>query len=156
MPRSVWDFPRPPALEPVGRRVRIEFGGAVIADSVRAVQVLETSHPPTVYVPVVDVAEAALRRVAGRGSSCEWKGRAHYLDVVGADGRVAAAAAWGYDDPAPDFARLRGTVSFYPGRMDACWLDDERVQAQEGDFYGGWISSDVEGPFKGGPGTLGW
>lgn len=152
---SVWDYPRPPALEPCARRVRVELGGVAIAESVTALRVLETSHPPTIYVPPDDIAPGVLSEVSGRGSLCEWKGRATYLDVAGG-GRGEAAAAWTYRAPVPRYAALRDHVCFYPSRMDACWLDDERVAAQEGDFYGGWLTTDLRGPFKGGPRTLGW
>ena len=152
---NVWDYPRPPALVPCERRVRVELGGTVIADSTRALRVLETSHPPTIYVPPADVAPGALRPAAG-SSMCEWKGRAAYFDVRGGDGTVAERAAWGYSSPLPAYAALAGFVAFYPGRMDAAWLDDERVAAQEGDFYGGWVTADLAGPFKGAAGTLGW
>jgi uncharacterized protein (DUF427 family) len=152
---NVWDYPRPPALVPCERRVRVEHGGAVVADSGGALRVLETSHPPTIYVPPGDVAPGALRPAAG-SSLCEWKGRAAYFDVIGADGRVAARAAWSYPAPSPAFAALAGHVAFYPGRVDAAWLGDERVTAQAGDFYGGWITADLAGPFKGAPGTLRW
>jgi uncharacterized protein (DUF427 family) len=146
----VWDYPRPPALVPCERRVRVEVGGRVIADSTSALRVLETSHPPTIYVPPADIAAGVL--TPGRGGSvCEWKGRASYLDVCG-----RPRAAWTYPSPVPAYAALTDHVAFYPGRMDACWLDDERVQAQPGDFYGGWVTSDLIGPFKGPPGTLGW
>lgn len=151
---DVWEYPRPPALVPCERRVRIELGGVVVADSTAAFRVLETSHPPTVYVPPGDIAAGALRPAAGR-SSCEWKGDAHYFDVLGGE-RVEARAAWAYAAPVARYAALRDHVAFYPSRMDACWLDDERVLSQEGDFYGGWITADLKGPFKGGPGTLGW
>ncbi len=151
---SVWQYPRPPALVPSERRVRILLGGTTIVDSTAALRVLETSHPPTIYVPPGDIAPGALRDAAG-SSLCEWKGRASYYDVVGG-GKVAARAAWTYHDPDPRYAELRDFVAFYPGRMDAAYLDDERVQAQPGDFYGGWITSDIEGPFKGGAGTRGW
>ncbi len=150
----VWDYPRPPALVPCERRVRVEFGGDVVADSGRAFRVLETSHPPTIYVPPEDVRMDLLRPAPG-GSLCEWKGRAGYFDVA-AGGRVARAAAWAYAAPVARYAALRDHLAFYPSRMDACWLGDERVQAQEGDFYGGWITADVQGPFKGAPGTAGW
>jgi uncharacterized protein (DUF427 family) len=150
----VWDYPRPPALVPCERRVRIELGGTVIADSTRALRVLETSHPPTLYVPPQDVADGVLRPAA-RSTWCEFKGRAVYFDVVAGD-REERAAAWAYPEPEPAYAALRDHIAVYPGRMDACWLDDERVQAQEGDFYGGWITADLVGPFKGGPGTHGW
>jgi uncharacterized protein (DUF427 family) len=152
---NVWDYPRPPALVPCERRVRVELGGAVIADSTSALRVLETSHPPTIYVPPADVAPGALRPAAG-SSMCEWKGRAAYFDVLGGDGTVADRAAWSYPSPHPDYAAVAGFVAFYPGRMDAAWLDDERVAAQEGDFYGGWVTADLAGPFKGAAGTLGW
>jgi uncharacterized protein (DUF427 family) len=151
---DVWKYPRPPALVPCPRHVRIEFGGQVIADSSRALRVLETSHPPTIYVPPSDWADGVLVPVR-RTSVCEWKGRASYFDVV-VGSRVEPAAAWAYPSPVEAFAALKDFVAVYPGRMDACWLDDERVQAQEGDFYGGWITTDLKGPFKGAAGTWGW
>jgi uncharacterized protein (DUF427 family) len=150
----VWDYPRPPALVPCERRVRIELGGVTVADSTRALRVLETSHPPTIYVPPADVAAGCVQAAAGR-SFCEWKGIAAYFDVL-AGGRCERAAAWAYADPAAPYAALRDHLAFYPGRMDACWLDDERVRSQPGDFYGGWITADLVGPFKGGAGTRGW
>jgi uncharacterized protein (DUF427 family) len=150
----VWDYPRPPALVPCERRVRIELGGELIADSVRALRVLETSHPPTIYLPPEDVRPECF--VPTRGSSwCEWKGRASFLDVVAGD-RREARAAWTYPDPVQRYAALRDHVAIYPSRMDRCRLGDEDVRAQDGDFYGGWITSDLVGPFKGAPGTLGW
>jgi len=154
MSESVWDYPRPPALEQCTRRVRIELGGVTVADSTAALRVLETSHPPTIYVPPADVAAECLRPGAGR-SLCEWKGIATYFDVAAGD-RHEAAAAWTYREPIERFARLRDHVAFYPGRMDACWLDEERVASQPGDFYGGWITSDLRGPFKGGAGSTRW
>jgi uncharacterized protein (DUF427 family) len=134
--------------------VRIEHGGRVIAESVRAVRVLETASPPTIYVPRDDVVAELLEPAAGGGTVCEWKGQARYHDVV-AGGRRAERAAWGYPDPQPGFERLRDHLAFYPGRV-ACFLGGERVRPQEGDFYGGWITDDVRGPFKGAPGTLAW
>jgi len=154
MPESVWDYPRPPSLEPCTRRVRIEFGGRVIADSTGAVRILETSHPPTIYLPPGDIEPGCFQPAGGR-SFCEWKGLATYLDVVAGE-RHERAAGWTYRDPVKRYAALRDHVAVYPGRMDACWLDDERVLSQEGDFYGGWITGDLVGPFKGGPGSLGW
>ena len=148
---NVWDYPRPPALEPCRRRVRVEVGGVVVADSVRALRVLETSHPPTLYVPRADVRDDLLRASAQRSTVCEWKGQATYLDVAG-----RPAAAWTYPHPRPPYDALAGHVAFYPGRVDACFLDAERVRAQEGDFYGGWVTTDLVGPFKGAPGTGGW
>lgn len=154
MTESVWGYPRPPALEPCARRVRVQFGGVTIADSVAALRVLETSHPPSIYIPPADVDPVCIESVARR-SYCEWKGVASYFDVV-AGARRAGAAAWTYREPVERYAALRDHIALYPGRMDACWLDDELVQSQPGDFYGGWISSDLRGPFKGGPGTAGW
>jgi uncharacterized protein (DUF427 family) len=151
---NVWDYPRPPALVPCERRVRIELGGVLIADSTRALRVLETSHPPTLYVPRADVAPGALEPAAG-SSFCEWKGLAAYDDVVGGE-RREPRAAWHYPEPSARYAALRDHVAFYPGRMDACRLDEERVRSQPGDFYGGWITDDLSGPFKGGAGTRGW
>ena len=151
---SVWDYPRPPALVPSERRVRVELGGVTIADSTRVLRVLETSHPPTIYVPPRDVALGYVRPGRGR-SVCEWKGVARYHDLAVGDRRVEGAA-WSYPDPVQAFAELRDHLCFYPSRVDACWLDDERVTAQPGDFYGGWITSELEGPFKGSPGTMGW
>jgi uncharacterized protein (DUF427 family) len=136
------------------RRVRIEFGGRVIADSTAALRILETSHPPTIYVPPGDVEAECFEPAAG-SSYCEWKGLAAYLDVV-AGGRSEPAAAWTYREPVAAYAQLRDHIAVYPGRMDACWLGDERVSAQEGDFYGGWITAEIAGPFKGAPGTRGW
>lgn len=152
---NVWEYPRPPALVPCERRVRIDLGGVVVAESTSALRVLETSHPPTIYVPPGDIADGALVPAGGRGSFCEWKGAARYFDVVGGD-RMEARAAWAYAVPVERYAALRDHVAFYPSRMDACWLDEEQVLSQEGDFYGGWVTADLAGPFKGGPGTLGW
>ena len=151
---SVWDYPRPPALVPVGAPVRVEFAGRIVAESAAALRVLETSHPPTVYLPPSDVDLAMLAETA-RTSGCEWKGHAVYLDLVW-DGRRSEGAAWRYRHPTPAFAALRDYVSFYPGRTDGCWIGDERVEPQPGGFYAGWITSRVVGPFKGTPGTWGW
>ncbi len=146
---SVWDYPRPPRIEPTPRRIRVEFGGVTIVDSVRARRVLETSHPPVYYVPLEDVRESHLV-AAVRATHCEFKGVARYFEVR-AGARVETDAAWTYDD-----GPLARHVAFYASRMDACWVDDERVTPQPGAFYGGWITSDIVGPFKGGPGTMGW
>ena len=151
---SVWDYPRPPRLEPAGRRLRVVLAGSVIAETRRGWRVLETSHPPNYYFPAADVAAGALERSDG-SSWCEFKGRAHYL-TARAGGRVAPEAAWGYDDPSPGYEALAGAVAFYAGRVDAAFVDGELVVPQPGGFYGGWITGDVVGPFKGAPGTLGW
>lgn len=151
---SVWDYPRPPRLEQTARRIRVVFGGVTIADTRAAYRVLETSHPPVYYIPPADITMAHLRPAAG-GSFCEWKGRAGYYTVT-AGGRSAESAAWFYASPSPAFAPIRDHVAFYAGRMDACYVDDELVTPQPGDFYGGWITGDIVGPFKGGPGSWGW
>lgn len=150
----MWDYPRPPRLEPTSRRLRVVLGGEIIAETTSGLRVLETSHPPNYYFPPGDVVAGAIERAKG-ASFCEWKGRAHYFTVRGGD-RVETEAAWGYDEPSPAFAALRGHVAFYAGRMDACFVDDELVVPQPGQFYGGWVTSDVIGPFKGGPGSRGW
>jgi uncharacterized protein (DUF427 family) len=155
---SVWAYPRPPTLEPVARRLRVVLGGEVIANTTRGYRVLETSHPPNYYFPPDDIAAGAIERAKG-ASFCEWKGRAHYYAVIGGqtpDQRVEPEAAWGYDEPSTAFESIRGYVAFYASRMDACFVDDEQVVPQPGGFYGGWITHDVVGPFKGGPGSRGW
>ncbi len=152
---SAWDYPRPPRVERLARRVRIEHGGEVIAESTRALRVLETASPPTVYVPREDVRTDLLRSADGRHTVCEWKGRADYHHVE-TPGGFAEAAAWSYPDPRPGFESLRDHFAFYAGRVDACWLDDERVRPQGGSFYGGWVTDEIEGPYKGEPGTEGW
>ena len=151
---SVWDYPRPPALEPTGRRIRIVVAGETIVDTTSAWRVLETSHPPGYYIPPGDIRPGVLVPADG-GSVCEWKGRAEYFSVrVG--GHELANVAWAYPNPVPRFAPLAGYVAFYAGPMDRCLVDDEVVTPQPGGFYGGWITADIVGPFKGGPGTAGW
>jgi len=132
----------------------VVLGGEIIADTTRGYRVLETSHPPNYYFPRVDVADGALERAKG-ASFCEWKGRAHYYTVRGGD-REVHEGAWGYERPAEAFAPIADHVAFYAGRMDACYVDEEEVIAQPGGYYGGWITSNVAGPFKGGPGSRGW
>jgi uncharacterized protein (DUF427 family) len=151
----VWAYPRPPAVRPCLRRVRIELGGEVIADSTEALRVLETSHPPTIYLPPADVRGDLLEASRARSTWCEFKGAARYLDAM-VGGRTVWAIAWTFPEPTAGYEEIRDHVSFYPGRVDAAYMGDERVHAQEGDFYGGWITSDLVGPFKGAPGTLGW
>ena len=151
---SAWDYPRPPRVEPTGRHLRVVLGGVVVAETRRAVRVLETSHPPVYYFPLEDVLPGALGE--GRGASlCEWKGLARYLDVE-AGGVVRPRAAWSYPAPLPGYEAIRDHVAFYPQAMDECTVDGERVAPQAGGFYGGWITPDVVGPFKGEPGTEGW
>ena len=151
---SVWDYPRPPAVRPTAEHVQLWLGGQLVADTRAALQVLETSHPPTYYLPRAAFAEGVLRSAPG-SSYCEWKGTAAYLDIVAGD-RVAERAAWFYPAPSPRFAELVDHVAVYPAALDRCTVDGELVQPQPGGFYGGWITSRVVGPFKGAPGTLGW
>lgn len=151
---SVWDYPRPPRVEPSTRRVVVLLAGLVLVDTTRALRVLETSHPPSWYVPMDEVFRGALVPVAGT-SWCEYKGLAHYFDVVVGD-CVEPRAAWHYPHPAPGYEQLTGHVSVYPDRMDRCTVDGVDAVGQEGGFYGGWVTPDVVGPFKGAPGSRGW
>lgn len=150
---SVWDYPRPPRIEPDAREVVVRSGEVEIARTRKALRLLETASPPTFYLPRADVRADAL--VAASGTSyCEWKGEARYLTVV-AGGRRFDAAAWFYPQPAPTYAALRDHVAFYPHEL-ACWVDGVRVVPQPGRFYAGWITPEVVGPFKGEPGSAGW
>lgn len=151
---SVWDYPRPPRLEPVAERLQVFFAGAVIADTCAGWRVLETSHPPVYYIPPADVRQDLLVPAPGR-SWCEFKGTARYWSIE-TGGRRSDAAAWSYPDPTPAFRPIAGFLAFYASRVDECHVGAERVQPQEGDFYGGWITSRIAGPFKGAPGTRGW
>jgi uncharacterized protein (DUF427 family) len=152
---SVWDYPRPPSVVPSGRRVRIEHAGIVVADTERAVRVLETAGAPVWYLPREDVRTELLRPVPGFRTLCEWKGEATYFDLVVVEA-VARRAAWTYARPLPGYEALRGRIAFYAGRVGAARVDGERARPQPGGFYGGWITDDVVGPFKGEPGTEGW
>lgn len=151
---SVWDYPRPPVLRRVVEHVVVEYGGGPVAECNEALQVLETSHPPTYYLPESAFMPGVLVPVEGT-TWCEFKGQARYFDLV-VRGRRARRAAWHYPAPTPGFEALAGHVAVMPGLVDACFVDGERVTPQPGGFYGGWITSRVSGPFKGGPGTLGW
>ncbi|KQT82699.1 DUF427 domain-containing protein [Methylobacterium sp. Leaf466] len=151
---SVWDYPRPPRLEPVRQRLRVVFAGLTVADTREGFRVLETSHPPTYYCPPSALVPGLLGPPR-RAGICEWKGRAVLFDLT-AGGRVAQGAAWAYPDPTPGFRPIANYVAVYAGAMDACYVDDERVVPQPGGFYGGWITRAIRGPFKGGPGTMGW
>lgn len=150
----VWDYPRPPRVELRSDRVIVRLGGQVIADTIDSVRVLETSHPPVYYLPAASFAPGVLVPVGGT-SYCEFKGHAHYFDVV-AGGVTVSRAGWAYPEPTAGYEELSGRVALYPGLMDSCEIDGERVTFQEGDFYGGWITANLVGPFKGGPGTTGW
>ena len=151
---SVWDYPRPPRLEPTFRHVQVFFGGQVIADTRRAFRILETSHPPVYYVPPEDV-RMNLLLPSARHTYCEFKGEASYWTVK-VDDRVSQDAAWSYPKPTAKYEALRDYLAFYPSRVDECFVDGEKVQPQAGDFYGGWITADIVGPFKGGRGTDHW
>ena len=158
---SVWDYPRPPRLESTGRALRVVHGGVVVAETRCGMRILETSHPPVYYFPPQDVAKQYLQPSARRGSFCEFKGIASYWNFVlsGAvekRGQSAVDVGWSYASPSPAYAALKDHLAFYAGKVDECWVDEERVAPQPGDFYGGWITSHVKGPFKGAPGTLGW
>jgi uncharacterized protein (DUF427 family) len=151
---SVWDYPRPPRLEEFHRRLEIFFGGVTIADTIRAKRVLETSHPPVYYIPPDDVKGEYLKETLGV-SWCEWKGRARYYDLTLGD-RTQERVAWTYPDPDPAFSPIRDHFAFYAGPMDACFVNGEQVTPQPGRFYGGWITRNIVGPFKGDPRTEGW
>jgi uncharacterized protein (DUF427 family) len=141
-------------VEESSKLIRVLFNGVVVAETRRAKRVLETSHPPVYYIPPQDVRMEFLVET-GRSSWCEWKGRAHYHSITVGD-RAAADAAWSYPHPVEQYAGIAGYLAFYASKMDTCTVDGEQVQAQHGDFYGGWITSEIVGPFKGGPGTVGW
>jgi uncharacterized protein (DUF427 family) len=152
---SAWDYPRPPAVVPSTRRVVVEHRGIVVADSTRALRVLETAGAPTWYLPPEDVRMDLLAMSGGRTTVCEWKGTARYLDLILA-GDVSPRVAWTYPDPRPGFEAIRGHLAFYASRVDRATVDGDRVRPQPGGFYGGWVTDDVVGPFKGEPGTEGW
>lgn len=151
---SVWDYPRPPQLEDTAKHIQVIFNGVIIANTHRAKRVLETSHPPVYYIPPEDIKMEYLN-LTPLTTWCEWKGQAAYY-TVSLDNKQTQNAAWSYPRPDPSFESLKEYVAFYPSLMDACYVDGERVQAQAGDFYGGWITSDIVGPFKGEAGTIGW
>ena len=151
---SVWSFPRPPVVRAVDAHVQVVLGGVVVCDTRRPLQLLETSHPPTYYLPLADWLPGSLTTAAG-SSLCEYKGPAAYLTVA-AGGVVAQRAAWTYPDPWPGYETLADHVAVYAREMDRCTVDGELVRPQPGGFYGGWVTDAVVGPFKGGPGSMGW
>ncbi len=151
---SVWDYPRPPRVEDSPKHIKIVVDGVVIAETDRAKRVLETSHPPVYYIPPDDVKMSHLV-LTNHATWCEWKGRAGYYDLVIGEKKIAQAA-WFYPDPKAGFEALKDHIAFYPGKMDACYVDDEQAKPQPGKFYGGWVTSDIVGPFKGEPGTWDW
>jgi uncharacterized protein (DUF427 family) len=151
---SVWDYPRPPRLERTTSVLRVEFAGVTIAETTRGYRLLETSQPPAYYFPPDDIAMAHLFASPHR-TFCEWKGQAHYYTVRVGD-REGIDAAWAYAAPLDAFVDITGHLAFYPQRVDGCFVDGEQAQANDGAFYGGWITSKIVGPFKGGPGTADW
>ena len=151
---SVWDYPRPPVIERVSKHIRVMFAGEVIAETDEAIRYLETSHPPTYYIPRQDVRSKFLEP-SERTTHCEWKGEAHYVSVRVGE-RFARDAAWYYPQPRLAYAALADHLAFYPQMMDECSVDGEVVRPQEGSFYGGWITSNIVGPFKGAQDTMGW
>jgi uncharacterized protein (DUF427 family) len=151
---SVWDYPRPPAIESSDEHVVVTHRGKILVDTRASYRVLETSHPPAYYLPLADADRSLLVAVPGQ-TWCEFKGAASYADIV-VDGEKVPRAVWWYENPTPGFLALVDHIALYPGLVDECRVDGEIVLAQDGDFYGGWITSRVTGPFKGAPGTLGW
>ncbi|KAL2644411.1 hypothetical protein R1flu_011998 [Riccia fluitans] len=151
---SVWDYPRPPRLEPVKERIRIIFNDEVVADTTNAHRVLETSHPPVYYLPSADVKMEHLARAPG-STFCEWKGSATWW-TLSVGGKTAENVAWSYEDPTESFIPIKGYLAFYASPMDACYVGEEKAQPQPGNFYGGWVTSKVVGPFKGSTGSYGW
>ncbi len=151
---SVWDYPRPPRLEETAKHIQIIFNGITIADTHQAKRVLETSHPPVYYIPLEDIKQEHLVKSA-RSTYCEWKGHGAYYSLVVGDKRLDDVA-WYYPEPTPAFAAIANHVAFYPAPMDVCYVDGEKVEPQPGNFYGGWITSDIVGPFKGALGSWGW
>jgi uncharacterized protein (DUF427 family) len=151
---SVWDYPRPPRVARSKRRAKVVFNDVVVAESDRALKVCERSGPPTYYIPEADV-RTDLLVPSDNASYCEWKGAAAYFDLV-VDDRTSRNAAWYYPSPKQSYRVLDRHVAFYAGRVDAAYLDEERVQPQPGHFYGGWITHEIVGPFKGAPGSFGW
>lgn len=149
---SVWDYPRPPRLEQDSRRIVVRSGDLVLADTTRSIRVLETSHPPVFYLPQAEVGMNLLR-ANPHTTFCEFKGRAVYWDVVA--GEAISRAAWSYPAPSPGFEEIKDWIAFYPSKVE-CTIDGEAVKPQAGGFYGGWITTEITGPFKGEPGTTGW
>ena len=152
---SVWDYPRPPRLERSPKKIKIIFNGVTLAETDRAYRVLETSHPPSYYIPPEDIEMQYLQISNPQRSFCEWKGVAGYYTVTVGD-KQAINAGWFYHDPTPPFKEIKDYVAFYARLMDACYVDDELVQPQAGELYGGWITKELVGPFKGEPGSWGW
>lgn len=152
---SVWNYPRPPALEPSSEAVRVIHHGQVIAETTRSLRILETAHAPAYYIPAEDV-DFDLLRPNSRRTVCEFKGMAAYADLLLPDGTVVRDGCWWYPQPTPGYEPIAGAVSFYPQRVDLCEVDGEKVVPLASPFYGDWPTSKIAGPYKGAPGTEGW
>ncbi len=151
---SVWNYPRPPKLERVNQQIRVEFGGLVLSETTQGYRLLETASPPVYYFPPMDVRIVYLM-LSSKQTVCKWRGVARYWSLrVGK--RVALDAAWSYPHPGEGYEDICDYFAFYPGKVDACHVGKQKVKAQPGDFYGGWITSKILGPFKGEPGTEFW
>ncbi len=151
---SVWDYPRPPAVENSEKHIMVYFNTVLIADSTDTKRVLETSSPPVYYIPEKDI-EMQYLTPSERRTLCEWKGLASYYDIS-VNGKSAQNIAWHYPQPVGEYKQIKDHVAFYPQNMDACYVDGELVTSQPGSFYGGWITTDIVGPLTGDPGTEGW
>ncbi|MCF8261934.1 MAG: DUF427 domain-containing protein [Melioribacteraceae bacterium] len=151
---SVWDYPRPPKLEKFSGHIKILFNNEIIADTNSSYRVLETSHPPVYYIPQCDIKMHYLRISSG-ASYCEWKGDAYYYDLDCGQ-KTVQRAGWFYSNPKRPFREIKNHIAFYAYKMDGCFVNDEQVTSQPGGFYGGWITKNIAGPFKGEPGTWGW
>jgi uncharacterized protein (DUF427 family) len=146
---SVWDYPLPPKVEEFPQPIKIVFNGEIIANSLNSKRVLEKGHPPVYYIPMQDI-NSKLLKPSSKRTWCEWKGQAEYYDVI-VGNQISINAAWYYPNPTPEFVEIAGYVAFYANKMEGCFVGDERVEAQAGGFYGGWITSNIQGPFKGSP-----
>ncbi|KAL2433531.1 hypothetical protein ABEF95_004751 [Exophiala dermatitidis] len=157
---NVQNFPRPPLLQQIPRHIVIKWGDQTLADTRSSYWVLETTHPPTYYIPRDAISDSfkLVRSPPDKASLCEWKGRATYWDFVNTStGETVRNKVWSYEAPTLAFAAIKGYLSFYANGVPwTCFVDDEKVTPQEGDYYGGWVTSEIEGPMKGGPGTWGW
>ncbi len=151
---SVWDYPRPPKLVDCSKRIRIEVGNITLVDSKNTIRCLETSHPPVYYIPQSDIKMDYLK-TTDKNTYCEFKGQANYYDLIIGD-KIVKEVAWEYANPAKGFEKIKNYLAFYATKVDACYVDDEKVKPQEGSFYGGWVTNDIVGPFKGSSGTTFW
>lgn len=152
---SVWDYPSPPRIEKIANEIQVVFNGEAVIDSKGGYRILETSHPPTYYIDPSGIKAEHLKESGGGGSYCEWKGTATYYDIVVGD-KVAQRAAWVYKNPSGMYRNIKDHIAVYAGKMEYCTVDGEKVIPQPGQFYGGWITKNIKGPFKGVDGSWGW